>query len=751
MNEFQPGMARRDFLKASMVAGATAWFLPGRATGAVAPSAIRSDWFRGNPRVYLLDFQMPDPLDQWVPGMPAHLLEKLDPKLITEQLAAVGVTTLIVHAKCNQGNAYYNSKVCHKHSSLGEADLMAEFSQHGRRLGLQVLYYVQLSRERRSFEAPERRARQENGEPLIRHNPDPRLPSREEAPVVCLNGPHRQYIKDIVGELAAGYDFAGFWLDCFTWWGNFPVCYCDTCRASYRQDMGRELPSRNRLGETRAGRDYLQWRWALNTRILTEIIGHIRAINPRLTITHNGAADSTSFEWAFADADDYVCHEFHFNEGLENLSLLCRRNWATRPGLPFEIETWRFANRLGGERGSSRAYQVRPVPALLAEMAAVKAHGGFPQYYDQVRWDGTLERRSLERLAPCFQAVKERDPWTGRGQPIPYAGILWSKNSQRLLSAEKVKQATDGMEGVHNALIEAHLPVCVITERDAMTGRWRGVRTIIIPEAESLADETIQALTRYVEAGGGLVVTGATSLADAKGEPRPDFGLAGLLGVHFEGLTDTFYTFIQPETAHPVTQGLELGFPLSVYKTMQVKVRSARPEGVLGVIVDPMPGFHMGYPPLNRTEAPALVARAVGQGRVVYAAAPLGGIYLEYNHPDTRTLLVNAVSWTAGAPPPVTATAPGTVEVVPWRDEARGETIIHLLNRTAAGPAQGLVGPMVHETIRVPDIEVSVAADLAGQGARFQPSGKPARTRRQDGRMVISVDRLDEWETLVLT
>ncbi|MDP3072590.1 MAG: hypothetical protein Q8N18_20015 [Opitutaceae bacterium] len=751
MNGHPTVLARRDFLKTSMLAGAAALMsLRHRLAAAERSSAVTGNWFLRNPRVYLLDFQMPDPLDQGVPGMPPRLLEHLDPRLISEQLAAGGVTTLIVHAKCNQGNAYYNSKVCHKHSSLGESDLMAEFSHHGRRLGLQVLYYVQLSRERRSFEVPERRAIAEDGQPLIRHNPDPRLPSREEAPVVCMNGPHRQYIKSILGELSANYDFDGFWLDCFTWWGNFPVCYCEACRASYRKDTGRELPSRSGLTGTRAGRDYLQWRWALNTRILAELIGHIKTINPHLTVTHNGSADSPSFDWAFVDADDYVSHEFHFNEGLENLSLLCRRNWATKPNVPFEIEIWRFANRLGGERGSSRAYQVRPVPALLAEMAAVKAHGGFPQYYDQVRWDGRLDRRSLERLTPCFQAIKEREAWTGRGCPVPYAGILWSKASQRLLSPEKIRQTADGMEGAHNALIESHLPVCVITERDAIAGKWRGVKTIIIPEAECLADETIRALTRFVEAGGGLVVTGSTSLADGKGEPRRDFGLAGLLGVHYEGLTDTFYTFLQPEMAHPVTQGIELGFPLSVYKTMQVKFRMAQPDGVLGVIVHPMPGFHMGYPPLDRTDTPALVARSVGLGRIVYAGASLGGIYLQYNHPDTRTLLTNAVIWTAGRPPPVTATAPGTVEVVPWRDDANGETIIHLLNRTAAGPAQNLVGPMIHETISIHDIEVSVESALAGKSARFQPSGKLARTHVQGSRLFITVERLNEWETIVL-
>ena len=749
---FKAPIVRRDFLKSTLAAGAATVFIPtlGGASSAGRPMT-RADWFLKNPRVYLLDFQMPDPLDQGVPGMPSKLLQKLDTKRICEQLLGAGVTAVVVHAKCNQGNAYYNSKVCHKHSSLGDRDLMAEFSAEGRRLGLDVIYYVQLSRERRSFEHAERRARLENGDAYIREDPDPLLPSREERPVVCMNGPHREYIKDIVGELATNYEFDGFWLDCFSWWGNLPVCYCDACRESYRKETGRELPSRAGLANKGVGRDYLIWRWALNTRILDDVIRHIRKINPRLTVTHNGAASFPSMDWAFVDADDYVCREFHFNEGLENLSLTCRRNWACKPNVPFEVEIWRFANRLGGERASSRGYQVRPIPALLAEMAAVKAHGGFPQYYDQVKWDGIVEQRSLDRLAPCFREISKRDAWTGLGQPLSYVGMLWSKASEYLLPSDRAKWAPQAMEGIHNALIESHLPVCVITERDAMAGRWQGIRTLVIAESECLADDTISALETFVREGGGLVVTGPTSLCDGGGEPRKDFGLANLLGVHFEGWTKTYYTFLQPEAAHPITEGLELGFPLSVYRTRQVKVRPTKPDSVLGVVVDPMPGFHMGYPPLNRTETPALVARTFGKGRVCYAGASLGRIYLEYNHPDTRTLITNAVAWTAGKPPPVTARAPGTVEIVPWRDEAKRETIIHLLNRTAAGPAQGLIGPMIHETIPVHDVVVSVIPELAGSEARLQPSNLPLQTRTESGRVTVNVARLAEWETVVFS
>ncbi len=44
-------------------------------------------------------------------------------------------------------------------------------------------------------------------------------------------------------ELAERYDFDGYWLDCFGWWGRVNPCYCDDCRAKYREDTGSVLPA----------------------------------------------------------------------------------------------------------------------------------------------------------------------------------------------------------------------------------------------------------------------------------------------------------------------------------------------------------------------------------------------------------------------------------------------------------------------------------------------------------------------------
>jgi type 1 glutamine amidotransferase len=725
---------RRHFL-------ATGAALAGAARRSAA-SPTRGDWFRKSPRVFLLDFQMPDPVDQGVAGMP-HFFQKLDPRSLVEGIARANANVLLVHAKDNQGNAYYNTSVSHKHSDLGARDLMADMSRLCRERGLVLLFYVQLSRERRSFTHPERQARDAQGRGVVFGKSNPMLVSAEESPVVCMNGPHREYTKEILAELARGYDFDGFWLDCYNWWGRVNPCYCDFCQASYQRDTGRTIPQPKQYRED--GRDYMRWRSALNSRIMHELCTHIHALNPRLTVTHNASGVATWVDWEFCDGDDYVSHEFHFSEGHNELSLLCKRNNALKPGGPFEIEIWRFENGRG-TRASARAYQVRNVPVQVMEMATVAAHGGFAQYYDQVRPDGTLEPRSMAILEPAFAEVKSRQPWVGKGEAVPFAALLWSKATEAYAPAESRELHGQALSGCHHALVEKHLPVTVISERDVAAGRWRGTRVVVADAAECLDRDTIAGLDKFVQDGGGLVVTHRTSMRDGNGDARPDFGLAGLLGVHYAGMTGHWYGFLNLESRHPLTEGLPLDFPMTVFKTLQVKVKTEAAE-VLGTIVDPLPGFQMGYPPHEHTGIPALVVRRHGKGRVVYAGAALGAIYAGYSHADNRQLIANAVEWAAGGPSPVTARAPETVEVLAWHDAGSRRTIIHVVNRTGAGLGQG-EGAVMHEAIPVHDIQLRISASLGRGAAKAQPGNRSLKTRVDGDWTLIDLGPVQMWEVV---
>ena len=696
--------SRREFFTVGLVATSI--------TAGASPRAARGDWFRKDARVFLLDFQAPDPLDQGAPGMP-HFFAKLDPAQIVEQAMAAGTNILLVHAKCNQGNAYYNTKVGHKHSDLGDRDLMAEFSRICRKRGIGILYYVQLSRDRRSFTHPERRAIDASGRPVLLSKDNPLLAAREEKPVVCMNGPHRQYIKDILGELSRCYDFDGFWLDCYNWWGRVNPCFCDTCKQTHQRDTGHEIP-RESLFTTEEGKRYVRWRRKLNTTILRELVDEVRSINPRLTVTHNGSGLNAFADWEFCDPDDYVSHEFHFNEGYGNLSLLCAKQRALKPGVPFEIELWRFANRLGGPRATARAYQVRSSEVLLSEMASVVANGGFPQYYDQIRPDGTLQPKSLQMLAPAFRDTAVRQKWAGAGNPVVYAAILWSKSTEAFAPREAQSLHRDGVSGAFHALMEEHVPVTVISERDAVAGRWNGARVAVVDAAECISPACGEALDDFVRRGGGAVITCRSSLRDGEGGLLKNFSLARLIGGDFLGMTEKWYSYANPEKEHRVTDGLTLDFPLSVYETLQVSVRPHSGTEALAAIINPLPGFHMGYPPHERTGAPALLVREHGIGRVLYAAAPLGAIYWRFNHSDNKRLIANAVRWAAGSPPPLNMEAPATVEMAAWRDEKARRTIVHLVNRTGAGLPRG-EGESMHQVIPVHDLKLIVTPPLSGQ------------------------------------
>lgn len=710
----------------------------------------RPDWFLTTRRTYLLDFQMPDSADQMPIGQPANLRD-IDSERIVRQLHEHGVEALYTHAKDNQGNCYYDTRVGHKHTGIGERDLMREFSTHCRAVGMKILYYVQLTRERRANAEDLYAARREDGSPVVLDDHTPQLPSREQRPVACLNGPHREYILAVVRELAADYDFDGYWLDCFGWWGRVNPCYCDFCKAKYREDTGDALPA-SEDKESAAWKRYLRWRRRLNTTTLHDVQGAIKAINPRLSVNHNGSAMHVWSDWDFCARDDYVTNEFHYNEGHGHLGLLCRKLRALKPDTPFEVEIWRFFNRLSD---TLRGYQVRPLPMHVIEMATVLAHGGFVQYYDQINPDGTLDRRSLRVMQQAFEEVRRWEPWAqpglGRGaHPLPYAALVWSKATDAYAQPQHARLHGSALEGAHHALMESHLPFEVLGDHQVAQGDFGGRRVVVLPNVVCLSDAAAAQLDAFVRAGGGLVATYRTSLCEEHGAPRQSFGLAELLGADYVEPATYLYSFVQPEVDHPVNAGLDLHWPRTLWKTLQLRV-AARPGAeteALASMVNPMRGFHMGHPPAERTPHPSILARRHGAGRVVYFSAPVDHVYGEYGHPDYKHWIANAVRWAAGDDPPaVEVDAPTTVEAIPW-ELPGGALRVHLVNRTAAGPARSR-SAVLQEHFPVLDLALRVHG-RAVAGATLQPDGTRLEIARENGVARVTIPRLDTYGIVVL-
>jgi hypothetical protein len=324
----------------------------------------------------------------------------------------------------------------------------------------------------------------------------------------------------------------------------------------------------------------------------------------------------------------------------------------------------------------------------------------------------------------AFDQVRAREPWlptVENGQKrARYASVLWSKRSEDFAQAEHAQAHRWGVEGSHNALMEKRILHDLITERRAAERDFLTTRVIVAPSSVCMGAEVAEGLREFVRSGGGLVATYRTSLCDGEGRPRENFLLADLFGCDYLEPLSWTYGFMRYDESGPLTEGIELGWPMTLWHKLQLKVAVRGGAEGHGNIVNPMRGMMMGHPPQETTPYPAAVTHSYGKGRAVYFPQPLGHAYHDYGHPDLRQLLVNAVRWAAGEGPPVEVDCPETVEVVLWQAPG-GTRCLHLVNRTPAGPARAKA-TVINEEIPVYGLRVSTRFPV--REAVMQPEGK---------------------------
>ncbi|HEY2467522.1 MAG TPA: hypothetical protein VGI45_06745 [Terracidiphilus sp.] len=82
------------------------------------------------------------------------------------------------------------------------------------------------------------------------------------------------------------------------------------------------------------------------------------------------------------------------------------------------------------------------------------------------------------------------------------------------------------------ALIQARIPFTLILDEDLSRLSPVSCKVLILPDSECMSDEQLVAVGKYVEAGGGLIVTGRAGLYDSWRRSRVIPGLAELVGWH---------------------------------------------------------------------------------------------------------------------------------------------------------------------------------------------------------------------------
>jgi hypothetical protein len=308
---------------------------------------------------------------------------------------------------------------------------------------------------------------------------------------------------------------------------------------------------------------------------------------------------------------------------------------------------------------------------------------------------------------------------------------------------------------MYHALVEARVPFELVHEAFLTPDRLDPFKLLILADAAALSDAQCHAIRGYVERGGSLLATFATSLYDEAGQRRTDFGLADVFGVSFAGRIDgpmqNSYLSLDPDPStgrrHPILEGLDDASRI-INGVFRVDVRPTIAFPAPVTLIPSYPDLPMEdvYPRVPHTDTRELYVREDGPTRVVYVPWDIDRTFWDVMCVDHGRLLRNAVKWAINEPPRVEVEGPGLLDVSIWRQ--RSSVTVHLVNLT--NPMM-MKGPL-REVIAVGPLRVRIRLPSGARPRHVQllTAGTSPRVETAAGALTVTVPSIDVHEVIAI-
>ena len=574
---------------------------------------------------------------------------------------------------------------------------------------------------------------------------------------LSLNTPYGDYLIENLAEIFADYRVDGISFD-----GNYhpPLNYTPYDMELYRTETGREFPAKIDLTSDDY-KIYLLWADTKLENWYRKLHARLREVNPQAAV----------YTWTT-------------NAGRYGHFLTSPRVMSARMNLLFDSpvqEWWLDEVNLGAS--VVPAFGAAYVRALTggrtgASEPYIMSHGNpystssFPRHELFVRCMMAMTNGSITPLAVPTAAGKEagdftlreigrRKPWLIRTTPEPWAALLVSEQTRQFYAGGQIMERFLAHAlGVFRVGYEEHLPITLVTDLDLRAERLAPYKVLILPNAAALSDAQVATIREYVQNGGGLVATCETSLFDELGHPRPNFALADLFGVDYQGrpkapteraALDANFAIVVDDKYWANRQGTaEMRWGAGDLQTGELINDPRLPlvtNGVQASFKGPMVLMSEARAPMQRAmfmfpegkpPVPAVVMGGQGKGRVVYMAAGFDAANYSYGYPYERIIFAQAIHWAARTPPPVAVEAQMCIQSTVFRQkDAAGERlVVHLFNGLNTTSDHGL-----------PEVDVPLreeAVPVGGIKVRFHGL-LPKRVHLEPEGVDLPTSALGEW------
>lgn len=595
------------------------------------------------------------------------------------------------------GYALWDSTVTPKYERLGDMDLMGELAH--------------LCCEHRLYFVPWWLATATGGvERVLREHPSWQLvgPPTDDKPgkrqnYVCYNSPYRELLYEEVREVLTNYEVDGIYFD------QLPIsCYCPWCQAKFERRYGRPMPVVSDeffVYNSPAGlppllkafRDDSVRSFCAGVR---RIVDEIR---PDVCYAQNWVRDAQAH--LARGLADVLLPEFYQRNDLIPLGLKHRLTKAYFDEGPI------WGNVRHSVKHDARHHPLCGTKTLLVDCVA---NLSAPLMLDLCAMD--FDAAGREELAETFDHIRAMQEIQADAVPVPYAALLHSYTTHRLYK----DRFDEAFEGMYRLLFEHHIPFEIVNEAGVQRGNLERYKVLVIPDAVSLADETVAAIRDAAGHGLGLVATHMTGFADGDGQQRGQPALADVFGFEFEDIIvhDTsagiahdpvldlpdidgpMFYYGSARTEHPLAQGLPEKGLFGFQGSFVVGRRSS--ESQIVADIHTIDQVRLSSRPYNRrghypaaARWPLAVVRAVGETRVAYFAPQVEAEWRRAHAPELDMLLVRSVLWAGGPPPLETPDCPRSVEVRVFHSPKRRMFQILLVNLTTNALVRASGGPGV--------------------------------------------------------
>ncbi len=657
-----------------------------------------------NRRVHM-DFHTPDFV--W-----EHAMQRFNAKEYVKILKEANLNSLVSFVKCHHGYHYSKTDIGVRHPSLPEAtDMFGEILAecHDNDIKVMAYYSIGWLTPVQKYR-PEWMERGQNGEMLDTQG----NPKSGPWANVCLNSP---YLKEMVlpelTELINGYDIDALWLDII----ECNPCHCEHCKEKYRLQFSKELPENNE-----ELRDFV-----VQTKydFISAVRDLLKSLKPEVPLTYN----TSGRDKKLVELVDFNSIETH--PGAPGDSDAWTRGLLTYKYLqafkkPWESCTSRFIHGWGG-------WDDQPQANMTAVTSRILAHGGMINLGDQAYPDGTIDAALYKKITGVLANIKERDGYAMGHKSYKHVALL--AGDFDIYGAN-----CDNYVGAVKTLTLGHIPFDLLFSEN--TEDYEGYGCIVVPELESLSDDVLNALEKYAEKGGNLLIVGRYDCEEQ---------LKDLCG--FEGVEENEYSIGYMKMEKDFVQGIResaLMVPMPVYSINAKQGTKSVAEHIHPVIEPNYQDFmifrHPRFsPPKDSTGKPAFIVNEVGEGKVAYCPSRLFSAYNRDCQWYLRDILGNVMRYIMGEGA-LKITAPKTVEV---NMTCFGDDVyLHLINYVVQNETNH-----VEEVIPAYDIKVELSKALSEKitAATLLPEGNSLPIIKSEENYFIEIERLDVYSIVKLS